>query len=189
MFDFIKLLEPVEFIYKWRKDKKNQRIELLTAGLDLTKCDWKKDESKSNVYWIDRSGSKPSPIFEFSFLNHFPKPVVLLKIELCICFFPPRLSGIGQPPVLEVKPFAQYSFTLHPNKEHQIFDLPKPVEIAPQRATSFQLEFLLPDKQPLIHRYGLWYTLHFNDKKKIKVPVILLNSDNETGRRRITILS
>ncbi len=112
---------------------------------------------------------------------------MLTGIELNIENFWMGLRGLPEP-AKKVTPSASYKFDLEFDKFDYSFDLPEPLEIDKQRAFRIQLELLYPNNQPLAERYGLWFTFHFNNKKDVHIPVILLNSDNEEGKMKLETL-
>lgn len=156
------------------------KVELIHAKIDTSVCNWKQNEGDQRVFVTDPKGLSESPVFDFTFFNHFSKAIVLTKVKLRLKFFEPGMKGPYEPPE-PVKPYAKYVFEISDEKEYYSYYLQDPVRIAPQEAFRFQVELLFPGKLPLKDRHGLYFTFVFNNQVEVAAPVILLNSDNEEG--------
>jgi len=138
--DFLKLFE---FFHKLRKDKQNQRIELLHAKVDTSLCDWCQHEEVKQAFFIKRDAARFSPILDFSFFNHFEKPVVLKGIELHIEHFWLGLRGLPEP-IKKVTPSASYRFDLEIGKNDYSFVCPNRLRWTSNELSVFSLNCFTP---------------------------------------------
>ena len=188
---FKSLLDIWKVFYQRKLDKDNRKIELVRAKIDTSICLWQPDEANSQAFFRKHKteeGLSPSPIFDFTIMNHFPKPVLLTRMDLHLNFLPSGLTGPVVKPT-PVTPSASYCFNISNDQTDYSFELQDPLRIAPQESGRFQVELLFPKKTPLENRYAMYFSLCFNNRQKIKAPLILLNSDNEKGKFKHLILT
>lgn len=179
------ILDLFRFRQEQKKHLENRRIELVQSGLDTTVCNWvHKDQS----YFLNqRNLSSDSPIFDFTFFNHYQKPIILREFDVNVRLLP---SGLGKPYVeySPIKPFGKYSFEISPDSEENTIRFRNPIRLSAQEPFRFQVELLYPGRIPLRDRYSVKFDFNFNNKVNVDVPLILLNTDNEKGELKHLIL-
>ena len=164
----------------------NRRIELVSAGLNTDLCDWSQyEETPLPAFYLQNKKGKVSPVFDFTFFNHWEKPILLIGINIKVKGLPLGLSGIPTEPT-PIIPFAKYVFSI--TKPEHYFRLNNPVQLPAKSSFRFQVELLSSGKYPLVDRYAVYFCFTFNDRKSKKA-LVLLNSTDKEGTIQLSLLS
>ncbi len=166
------------------KEKVSQQLfsDIEFVGLDINtkECGWEPTEDIPYAFHLEKVKSY-NPIFNFTFINHTKKTIVLTDISTKTKKLPIGLAGPYIPLPSVIRPIIKHKIELRPNNEWVKSRLLEKIEIPTGRAFQFQVEFY-SDENSLFHPMTpLVLNLHFwfNEDKNIEIPKILLNTTKD----------
>ena len=176
---------PKEQVILVKSGLAKQKIEIYKIAVDSEESAWEPYSDTSNAFHLVRNKNKsPFPIFQFGFINHYNKTIVLKDVELRVKYIYSGMSGI--PPSLpstvikmEVKKLIiQSDKEVHFIKDFQDIEIPagKPViyQIELLHKSMDDIGFHAPDT-----RMVLFFTFKFSNDILITLPKILMNTKDE----------
>lgn len=178
--------------------KKNQlalksvKVELVSIVVDEKKCSWSVSEHNPFAFFDAISTKSPFPLFNFTFINHTPRTIVLKTIE---AKYKHLYSGLSGPPSEPgtLKPIAKYSIHLIHVEKPNIYQLLEPLYIPSQHPALFQIDFSegykVGEFLQIEGRRILNLTFHFNDSISVIAPSIFLNCESDTDTITSLILA
>ena len=158
---------------------KVSKIQFISISVDEKKCGWRPIKGVNNAFEVIKLQSL-FPIFNFSFINHSEKTLLLTNVRTKIKRLPIGLSGPNIPLPNILRPSVTYKIKMPLDGEMSETILANELEIPSERAFKFQIE-LFDDSmerfKPPFNKYALFFEFGFNNSFYCKVPMILLNSD------------
>jgi hypothetical protein len=158
------------------------RVELVGINVDSKSCSWVPADGVPNAFMDTESTKSPFPIFDFSFVNHLSKTIVLRAIRLRMKSLYSGLSGIPQPSILE--PLCKYVLNYDPELGENVLLADPPISVPPSQAFRFQVqvgEYSSLDGQTYApdNRRILYFAFDFNSDIIVVAPDVLLNTEND----------
>jgi hypothetical protein len=155
------------------------KVELVGVNVDSENCSWIPYPTP-NAFKDIESIKNPFPIFDFSFVNHLSKTIVLKSIRLRKKSLYSGLSGIPQASVL--LPLCKYVLNYDYSLGENILLADPPISVPPGQAFRFQVqvtekwnnEFHAPNNRCL-----LYFSFDFNSDIQVIAPNILLNTETD----------
>ncbi|MDQ3110125.1 MAG: hypothetical protein M3R17_09535, partial [Bacteroidota bacterium] len=156
------------------------RVELVGINTDSANCSWIPFPSTSNAFEDIGSVKSPFPIFDFSFVNHLSKTIVLKSIRLRIKGLYSGLSGMPRASVL--KPLHKYVLNYDYSLGENILLADPPITVPSGQSFRFQVQvsktyngkIFAPDD-----RFMLYFAFDFNSDIIVVAPDILLNTETD----------
>ena len=162
-------------------NSKSKKIEFISVSVDSYNCSWKSIENVMNAFEAVELKSL-FPIFNFSFINHSDKTILLTNIVIKTKRLPIGLSGpeVQLPNIL--RPLIKYKIKIPDDGERINTKLSDEIEIPSGRAFKFQVELFDKSMQnfmPPANKYVLFFEFGFNNDFYMEIPKILLNSKED----------
>lgn len=167
----------------------NSKVEIynITIGKE---CSWEAIPNVKYGFELVESERSPYPILEIHFINHYNKTIVLKDVELAVKDLYSGLSGLPMP--MEVPKGKIQQFIIDPSKEAQRLSNFNGIQIPSEQSYTLRLELMEKyDKEyfTLDTRKVLSFTLLFSNDITIKLPKVLLNTEDETAGEKTLILA
>lgn len=162
-------------------------IEFIGVTIDKS-CSWKKTDLPFTFY-DHESPRSPFPLFNFSFINHSKRTILLCAISLRVKYLPRGLSGIPFPTKLRLS--AKYRIPIPNSEEAEINDLDDQLEIPPEQAFKFQIELYESYEDKIFQIEGrlvLYFKFIFNNAN-LELPPIFLNCKSEDEPMALYVIS
>lgn len=168
-------------VYKLKQEAQNRNatIQFLSVTIDSENCGWEPIAEVSNAFEV-KSRKSLFPIFNFSFINHSNKTVVMTNVKITTKALPVGLSGPYIPLPEILRPIILYRIEMPAAGETTNTILKEEIEVPLGRAVKFQVE-LYRDNMASFHRgkYVLNFEFGFNNDFYITIPKILLNTSKD----------
>lgn len=165
-------------------------VEIVSIGTDQENCAWYQEDGHENTFYRDyQSDKSPFPVFDFTFVNHLDRTIVLKSIHLWVKSLYSGLSGIPMPAPLESS--HTYQMKLQYGKESVLRAVP-PLEIPKEQAFRFKLEAINEyngEPYPVKGRNILYFEFQFSSNVKVIAPKVCLNTKNESNTIEIRVLN
>lgn len=179
---------------KFRLSQRGSIVVLEDVILKSRYCSWK-ISGKDDYSFIRTSGSQTGkPIFEFRFINHSNKTVILKSIESFLNVVPSSLNGVGEPDSMYGSPGPVRSIITYDLKveyDERVVHRPETtIEVQSKRAFSFQTMFYTgrgKDKLNITGRTTLDVVFRFSDGHEVVAPTLFLNCDNTQGPKLLIL--
>lgn len=165
-------------------------VELVSIGIDEENCAWQSADKHENTFYRDYKSKKSLfPVFDFTFVNHLNRTIVLKSIHLWVKGLYSGLSGIPRPALLESSHTYQMKFQY--GKENVLNAIP-PLEIPKEQAFRFKLETINEydgEPYPINDRNILYFEFEFSSGVKVTAPKVYLNTQDESNTIKILELA
>lgn len=167
---------------------KPEIIELVSINIDTLACSWDPVEGYENIFYDKISEVSPHPVFDFTFINHYSKTIVLKSICLFVKGLWSGFSGIPQPS--KVLPVHTYQMKFQYGKENVLRADP-PIQVGANQAFRFKLQ-LMNEYAGKIHeiegRNILFFSFDFNTDITVIAPKVYLNTKDESNKVEISLM-
>lgn len=176
-----RLLQQRTILERYFSDTSVRRVELVSVMTDTANCSWVPYPTTPNAFKDIESPKSPYPIFDFSFVNHLNKTVVLTAIRFRMEHL---FSGLSGPPFpMPLQPIAKY--TIHYDWEigENVLLVDPPIAVPANEAFRFQVEVCVPYDGNFLAPSGrniCYFAFQFNSDIHVCAPDIFLNTDNST---------
>ncbi len=161
--------------------EKIEKVEFISVNVDSDNCSWLPMESIPNAFEAVNLKSL-FPIFNFSFINQSNKTILLTSIFVKTKKLPIGLSGPNVPLPNILRPLIKYKVKMPNDGKSTNVVLLEEIEIPRGRAFKFQVELYSESMEkfkPPFNKYVLFFEFGFNNGFQIKVPKILLNTQED----------
>jgi hypothetical protein len=169
------------------------RVELVGVNMDSANCSWIPYPEKQNAFKDIESEKSPYPIFDFTFVNHLSKTIVLRAVRLRLKSLYSGLSGIPHASLL--MPICKYVMNYDSSLGENVLLADPPISVPAGQSFRFQVQVTVKyfDGEKLLapeHRNIAHFAFDFNSDITVLAPDILLNTTNENDYAgRILMLS
>jgi hypothetical protein len=156
------------------------RVELVGINVDSANCSWIPYPASINAFEDIESEKSPFPIFDFSFVNHLSKTIVLKSVRLRMKRLYSGLSGIPQASTLI--PLCKYILNYNGSLGENVLLADPPISVPPGQAFRFQVQVVSQWNNELYApdgRYILFFAFDFNSDIQVIAPDILLNTETD----------
>lgn len=181
----------IEEVVKIKSNLKNNQadIQFISVSVDSANCGWCPMEGINNAFEVTKEKSL-FPIFNFTFINHTEKTVLLTHIELYAKRMPVGLSGPNIPLPSILRPTIKYKISLPESGTSINTILKDELQIPKEVAFKFQVEVFARDMDCFKRhfKYALQFKFGFNNSINIDIPKILLNTDKEYDELKYYIM-
>ncbi|MGG7035709.1 MAG: HNH endonuclease signature motif containing protein [Flavobacterium sp.] len=163
---------------KLSSKNKNTSLQFISVTIDSDNCGWEISEKNPFAFHAKKLKSL-FPIFNFSFINHSDKTILLTNIKLLNKHLPIGLAGPDIPLPTILRPAIRYKIKLPSDNQTINVNLSEEIEIPQGRAFKFQVEIYADNMDAFkpFHKYALDFKFGFNNDFLVEIPKILLNSD------------
>jgi len=172
----------IDEVLKMKQNKANSNsiIQFISTTIDSENCGWDSYENIPNAFKAVNLKSL-FPIFNFSLINNFDKPVLLTNIVITNKHLPVGLNGSYHPLPYILRPIITYRIKLPGNNKTINTSLIDEIVIPQREFFKFQIELYSESMDDFIspNKYALNLKLGFNNDFYIDIPKILLNSKND----------
>jgi|GEM_PF-5665943 len=163
------------------------KVELVGVNM-ADNCSWVPYPSTLNAFKDTLSEKCPFPIFDFSFVNHLSKTIVLRSIRLRKKDLQSGLTGIPHASLLE--PLCKYIFRFNSSLGENILLANPPITVPPGQAFRFQVEvslsYLDEDHAP-DNRCIFYFAFDFNSDITVIAPDILINTKTDDDFLQLSV--
>jgi hypothetical protein len=169
---------------------KPEMVELVGINIDTQACSWDPVEGYENVFYDKESEVPPHPVFDFTFVNHYNKTIVLKSIKLFVKSLYSGLSGLPLPPT-KVESIHTYQMKFQYGKKNLLRADP-PIQIGANQAFRFKLQLMNEYNGKIFQIEGrniLYFSFDFNSDITVVAPKVYLNTKNDNADIPIYVLS
>lgn len=162
-------------------------IEFVNVEIDSERCSWEAFEGYENAFYQNNSNKSQFPIFDFRFINHLDRTIILKSIHLWVKSLYSGLTGIPRSSPLDSSHTYQMKFKK--GKENILTTNP-PLEIPADQAFRFKLHTIHEYEGQAIEiddRNMLYFNFVFSSNISITLPKIYLNTKDELNSISIQI--
>jgi hypothetical protein len=186
-----RILQHRSIFERYFADASSRRVELVSVMTDTENCSWIPYGTTPNAFKDIESKKSPYPIFDFSFVNHLNKTVVLSAIKLRMEYL---YSGLSGPPSSYIlKPIAKYTLYYDSALGENVLLVDPPFAVPAGEAFRFQVEVCIPFHGELLAPSGrsvCYFAFQFNSDIQVTAPDIFLNTeDNSEGLPQFILMS
>lgn len=164
-------------------------VELVSINIDQDECSWKSKSGFESIFYKKENALSPHPVFDFTFINHFSKTIVLKSIDLYVSSIWSGFSGLSFPQKIESVHTYQMGFRYdHDNA----FILDPPIQIGSEQAFRFKLQLLNQYQDECFEIKGrnvLFFSFNFSSNITVVAPKVYLNTTNENESFSLVELS